>query len=140
MNRTPRSVEAKLLKQFAVFTGVGAIGTAVHYLVLIILVSGLGAYAVAASAIGFLAGAVTNYLLNYSVTFRSRKSHSEAATKFASVAALGVGLNVVVMAVCVNWMGFHYLVAQILATGLVLLWNFTANRVWTFAHTPREEQ
>jgi putative flippase GtrA len=115
-----------------VFTGVGAIGTALHFLVLVALVDALGADPVISSALGFLVGAVANYLLNYKVTFRSGKSHSEAAAKFAIVAAIGLGLNTSVMAVFVGWMHLHYLVSQVLATGLVLLWNFTANRQWTF--------
>ena len=121
-----------ILKQFAVFTGVGAIGTALHYLVLVALVHALGANPVVSSALGFLVGAVTNYLLNYKVTFRSGKSHSETAAKFAIVAAIGLVLNTSVMAVLVDWMHLYYLLSQVLATGLVLLWNFTANRHWTF--------
>jgi putative flippase GtrA len=122
-----------ILRQFAVFTGVGAIGTAFHYLVLVIAVDVMGVDAVISSALGFLVGAVTNYLLNYKLTFRSGKSHGEAATKFAIVAAVGLGLYTSVMAIFVDWMHLHYLLSQILATGLVLLWNFVANRQWTFS-------
>jgi putative flippase GtrA len=93
----------------------------------------MGVDAVISSALGFLVGAVTNYLLNYKLTFRSGKRHGEAATKFAIVAAVGLGLNTSVMAIFVDWMHLHYLLSQILATGLVLLWNFVANRQWTFS-------
>jgi putative flippase GtrA len=35
--------------------------------------------------------------------------------------------------------GMPYLFAQVIATGIVLLWNFTANKLWTFgaAHEER---
>ena len=121
-----------IFRQFAVFTGVGAIGTALHYLVLVALVHTLEANPVMSSALGFLVGAVTNYLLNYKVTFRSGKTYSETAAKFAIVAAIGLGLNTSVMAMFVEWMHLYYLLSQVLATGLVLLWNFIANRHWTF--------
>src|SRR5262245_28789177 len=61
----PLSLELKLLKQFTLFTGVGAIGTAGHYAVLIVMTSGFGVDAVAASAVGSVVGAIVNYLLNY---------------------------------------------------------------------------
>jgi putative flippase GtrA len=28
--------------------------------------------------------------------------------------------------------GLHYLPAQLIATGLVLIWTFSCNRIWTF--------
>jgi putative flippase GtrA len=28
--------------------------------------------------------------------------------------------------------GLHYLAAQVVATAFVLVWNFAANRLWTF--------
>jgi putative flippase GtrA len=33
----------------------------------------------------------------------------------------------------VNWLGLHYTVAQLAAIAIVLLWSFSANRLWTFA-------
>jgi putative flippase GtrA len=105
--------------------------------VLIVLASGFGVNAVLASAVGSVAGAIINYLLNYEVTFRSTKRHSEAAIKFAAVAVVGLGINVLAMTVCVDWIHLHYLPSQVVATGLVLLWNFSANRIWTFKDTPQ---
>jgi putative flippase GtrA len=33
---------------------------------------------------------------------------------------------------------WHYLLAQILTTALVLVWNFLLNRAWTFAQRPAQ--
>ena len=30
-------------------------------------------------------------------------------------------------------LGLHYLLAQLVTTGLVLVWTFAGNRFWTFA-------
>ena len=121
-----------LLSQFIKFTGVGAIGTLVHYSILILLVHGMSMNAVLASTAGFIAGAITNYLLNYHYTFASNKPHREAMTKFFAIALVGMLFNAMVMSLCINLLNLHYLLSQILATGLVLLWNFTANHRWTF--------
>jgi putative flippase GtrA len=118
--------------QFLQFSAVGAVGTLVHYCILLTLASGLGLNAIAASSAGFACGALTNYLLNYRYTFTSNKRHREAMTKFFIVALIGMLFNGVIMSVCTVSLQWHYLLAQVAATGLVLVWNFIANRFWTF--------
>ncbi len=115
------------------FAGVGAIGTAAQYLVLVLLVEGPAVNPVLASTLGFGLGAIVNYLLNYHYTFRSDKSHLEAASKFFSVALVGALTNTLLMYLGTEWLGLNYLLAQILATGAVLVQNFLLNRYWTFA-------
>ena len=118
--------------QFASFAVIGAVGTGVHFAVLVALVAGLAWSPVLATSIGAVCGALTNYFLNYRLTFRSRKRHSEAIVKFMVVAAIGLGINAAIVKFGVQWAGLHYLAAQVIATGVVLVWGFLANRVWTF--------
>lgn len=121
-----------LITQFLSFAGVGAIGTTVHYAVLLFLVEALSVYTVAATTAGFIAGALVNYLLNYYLTFSSNKRHSETAMKFALVALGGMVLNALVMAILNSAIHINYFATQILATCVVLVWNFAINRCWTF--------
>ena len=99
---------------------------------LVALVEGGIASALPASVVGFIVGAVINYFLNYRFTFKSNKSHKEAMSKFFIVAAIGAMINTALMYVGLNLLQVYYLLAQIVATGIVLLWNFTANKLWTF--------
>jgi putative flippase GtrA len=122
------------LGQFLLYAGVGAIGTLGHYTILIILVQLWAMDPVVASCLGFVVGAIINYLLNYHFTFQSNKRHSEALTKFLIVAVVGVGLNGLIMYAGVDYTDFNYLIVQIFATAVVLLWNFTVNKLWTFTH------
>jgi putative flippase GtrA len=121
-----------LLRQFVKFTGVGFVSAIGHYGLLIALVQLAGAPAVPASAAGALLGAVINYTLNYHFTFRSSKGHREAALKFTVVASVGLVLNTVFMWVGIELIGAHYLLSQVVTTGLVLIWSFAGNRYWTF--------
>lgn len=121
-----------MITQFLQFASVGAIGTAVQYGVLYGLVEWLGSNPVLASAIGMILGAITNYILNYVYTFNSTKKHAETAPKFFTVAAFGLALNTSMMALAIQHWQLHYLLAQVLSTLLVLVWNFLANRYWTF--------
>src|SRR4030065_705316 len=101
------------------FTGVGVIGTAAHYLTLITLVQLTGLNAVLASSTGAVAGAIVNYILNYYYTFQSKKRHHEAAVKFFTVAGVGFILNGLIMQWGTVGLGFHYLIAQLVATGCI---------------------
>jgi putative flippase GtrA len=121
-----------IASQFLRFATVGGIATAIHYLILVALVQAVNMNAVWASSIGFIISAVCNYLLNYRFTFRSNVEHRRAVVKFVVVAGVGLLLNSLTMQIATEYMRLHYLLAQVLATGLVLLWNFTGNRLWTF--------
>ncbi len=127
-----------LLLQFLRFSGVGAIGTVAHYAILIALVQAGGVGPVLASSAGFAIGALVNYLLSYHFVFASREPHWEAGAKFLGVALAGIFLNALLMSLGTQLLQFHYLFSQILATMLVLLWNFSANRRWTFSGKKQE--
>jgi len=135
MTHTLSGSRIRLLRQFLLFAGVGALGTVAHYTTLVALVEWLRCAPVPASAIGALVGMVVNYLLNYRFTFRSAKPHREAATKFFLVGGAGLLWNLLLMWLLAERAGFHYLIAQAGATGLVLLWQFGLSRFWVFAQT-----
>jgi putative flippase GtrA len=120
-----------IMRQFLAFAGVGAVGTSAHYATLIGLVA-LGMNAIAASALGCTIGAIVNYLMNYHLTFRSQSPHRRSAPRFAVVATISLLLNTFLMALGIKWIGLHYLLSQVLATGPVLCWNFWISRVWAF--------
>lgn len=110
---------------------VGGIATAIQYAILILLVRGFGMAPTPASSIGFVLSAVVNYLLNYRFTFQSNRPHGPAAAKFGVLAATGLLLNAAVMRLMTG-AGAQYLIAQICATGVVLLWGYIGNSLWTF--------
>ncbi len=92
----------------------------------------VGAGAVAASAAGCLVGAVVSYVLNYRFTFFSDRRHRVAVPIFFLFAGLSLILNTALMAGLSEGLGMHYLPAQVLVTGVLLIWNFFAHQRWTF--------
>lgn len=122
----------RLLRQFATFFGVGALATALHYAVLVALVQAAGADPVAAALAGYCAGGLASYWLNRTRTFRSDRPHAEAGWRFAAVMAVGFLLTWGLMTLLVDRLGLPYLLAQMAATGVVLVWNFIAHKWWTF--------
>lgn len=121
------------LERFLRFAGIGAVATLIQYLILVAGVQLAHAAPVVASTIGFLVAALANYALNRRYTFASRKPHVEAVTKFFTVAAVGLALNGMLLVAGTQLLGLNYLLAQVLATAVVLVWNYSANAAWTFA-------
>lgn len=124
-----------LLRQFIAFSGVGVVAAVAHYGVLILLVEMGGVSPVIATLWGFVAGAIVSYVLNRRFTFHSDRPHRSAVPRFLAVTAGGFVLNGFAMWLLNEQWGVPYLVAQVIATGIVLFWNFTANRFWTFGAT-----
>lgn len=120
-----------LLIRFTKFVLVGGVATSIQYLLLFILVHWNGVNPVLASSLGFVVSAFANYLLNYYYTFRSKHQHGTALFKFMTIAGIGLILNSTIMQV-LTVEGLHYLIAQAIATAVVLLWSFTGNSLWTF--------
>ncbi len=119
---------AKLVR----FALVGAVATGIQYAILVVLVRGAVTGPTVASCIGFVVSAGANYSLNYRFTFRSRNRHAGAIVKFLLLAGAGLALNAGLMRL-LTALGWNYILAQLCATGVVLLWNFFGNSLWTFS-------
>lgn len=126
--------------QFASFAGVGAVATATQYVILFLGVQLLGVHPVAASTVGFALSALLNYWLNHRLTFVSALPHRRALPRFALVVAVGLGLTSAFMWLGVEVLDFHYLLAQLGTTALVLIWNFVASRLWAFYDPARTDE
>ena len=121
-----------LVRQLGSFVGVGVVTTALHYAVLILLVQVGHLPPVPAALCGFVAGGVLSYGLNRRHTFGSERPHEEAAWRFMMVAGVAFALTYALMRVMVEGWLIPYLPAQVVTTGLVMVWTFTANKLWTF--------
>ena len=120
-----------LRAQFAKFAAAGGAGTAMHYLVLITLV---GLFQVApghAAFAGAAAGACVIYLLNRRYTFVSQRSHRETLPRFAAMAIVGALLNGFLVG-ALSAAGMYFLLAQVFATVVVLVFNFIVSKIWIF--------
>ena len=114
---------------------VGGTATAIHYAVLWLMHGGLGFDAVWSTATGFALSAVFNFVASYRFTYRSRARVSQALWRYAAVAGSGLLINTALFALATTFLGLHYMLAQVLATGVVLVWNFVLGRLFAFAGT-----
>ena len=122
----------RLASQFLRYASVGAVATVGHYSTLILLVEKFAVDPVVGSMSGFVVGGIMSYLLNRRFTFATDRSHLGAIPRFAVTALVAFALTGLLMAWFTDGLGLHYLVAQVITTGLVMIWTFSANRFWTF--------
>jgi putative flippase GtrA len=124
--------------RFARFVLVGGTATAFHYTVAAALtLSGLSTV-VTGSTIGFVLSAVLNYALNARFTFGTTAANAGQGLRFFVTVATGCLLNAAILKGAIA-LGLHAVPAQLLATALVLAWNFALSSVWVFrpAAAPR---
>lgn len=113
------------------FAAVGALGTLLHYVVLLMLVSGFGVAPASAAMVGALCGGLCNYYLNHRFTFPGARQHKASLPKFASMVVLGVLLNGLIVKT-LTAAGINYMLAQVVATMVILLLNFFIAKTWIF--------
>ncbi len=120
------------VRQFLRFLIVGATATSVQYAVLILLVEGAKEPKFWSAVAAYLCGLVASYLFNRRFTFAGTQTHFGLAfAKFFAVAIVGLGLNMAIFAALTS-AGFYYLLAQVVATGLVLIWNYAGSKLFVF--------
>jgi putative flippase GtrA len=130
--RRGRAVIKDWQRKFIYFVVFGAITTGIQYVILILAVESWRADPVFSSCVGYFLSAIISYLLNYRFTFKSDHSHVGASIRFAIVSGTGLLLNGLIMHILVHSLQTAYIVAQVIATATVLLWNFLGSALWAF--------
>ena len=126
----------KELTRFVSFIGVGGIATAIQYGLLILLVEWFSIFAVTASVIAYAISAIFNYAANYYVTFNggnnSANSHQVAVIKFVGMVLVAITLTYLLMQLLIENFAVPYLIAQLIVTGVVLVFNYLVSKFWVF--------
>jgi putative flippase GtrA len=117
--------------QLVKFVIVGGTGTALHYLVLIALVALQHMKPGYAAGVGAVMGAIANYWLNRRFTFDTQRPHRETLPLFALMALVGALLNGFLVAK-LSSAGVYFLLAQAIATVVILIINFIVSKTWIF--------
>ncbi len=114
------------------YIAVGGFATGCHYLLLIGLVEIAGLDATVATFLGACVGAGVAFFGQCAITFASRPHTTAALPRFLAVATMGAVLNSAIVWLG-NILGLHYLIAQLIATIIVVFLTFLLNSHWSFA-------
>jgi len=127
---------ASVAVQFVKFGIVGVSNTLITFAVYTLLLKGFGVWYLAASAIGFVVGAVNGFLWNRRWTFRGHVGDALTPVRWGIVQGCGLGLNLGLLYLLVHGASVDKLLAQAFATVVVTVLTFIANRAWTFRAGP----
>ena len=132
------------LRQFIKFGIVGASSTVVNFAILnlMMIVFHQGRYV--AETIAFLVSVVNGYAWNNRWTFKEAQAkavHTQFG-QFLLVSAVGLVLNLLIIRLISVPLEHDFScsvikatnISQLIATGVVVFWNYFANRHWTFKH------
>jgi putative flippase GtrA len=92
----------------------------------------LGIGYVAAKACSLVIATLNGYTFNRLWTFRAGRHRHSTLSRYVAVQALGLALNLALLAVMVELVGFGPVIAQLIAIPVVCSFTFLANRLWTF--------
>ena len=132
-----------LLKKFVKFGVVGASGAVIDFGLTALCKGILGVPELLANAIGFTVAATSNYFFNRVWTWRSTsKEVGVEYAKFFIVSLIGLGLNSLIVFLLKDisivprfvdtTLDWDFWVAKVIATAIVMVWNFLANNYSTF--------
>ena len=147
--RTLADANRKEIVRFVKFAMVGAAGTITDYAVLNVLIQVFGFSLGVANAFSFTAAVIQNFFLNRYWTYPESRDRPAARQlfQFVAVSMAGLAINQVVLLSMhallepfwLAWLGnpelafiASYNFAKLIAIGVVLFWNFFANRLWTY--------
>lgn len=126
--------------RFARFLTVGALGTFLDF-GLLALLKAIGLPTLFANSLSFTAGVANNFTLNSRWTFADRRNENWRGrfAQFLLVSLIGLAFNNAIVLLLEAPLGmligdaaWGYAPAKVIATGVVVFWNYFANRNWTF--------
>lgn len=124
--------------RFIKFCIVGGIGSVLHFSITYILTEYASLWYMASMAIAVAIVITSNFTLNSIWTFKDNQNKYKDKVynryiKFGVVSGIGIALNFGITYVLTDIVGLWYMLSMCFAVAIVMIWNFTANSLWTFA-------
>lgn len=122
----------KLLNQILKFGVVGGLAFIIDYGILIILTEVFHINYLISTTISFIVSVIFNYIMSIFWVFDvdENKNRTTVFSVFIILSVIGLLLNDLFMWVFVDGMSIHYLIAKIIATLLVMIYNFITRKLF----------
>ena len=117
--------------QFFRYAFVGGWATIADWGVFALFAEVVGLHYLISAPIAFLMGLTVNYLLSKKFVFSGEKNQHSSSTEFAVygiIGIIGLLMTMVIMYLLTEFAGFLPMVSKIIATAVVLVWNFLARK------------
>ncbi len=123
-----------LLIQLIRYGVVGGTAFVVDFGLLYLFNEYLGVHYLLATAFGFMAGLIVNYFMSVKWVFNQRKVKDKSTEFiiFGVIGIIGLGLNELIMYIGVDKFAMAVMVAKIVSTAIVFIWNFVVRKFILF--------
>lgn len=120
-----------LIIQIGKFGVVGAICFLIDWGVLVFLTEGMEFHYLLSGGISFLVSVAVNYMLSrrFVFTMGKQKNRGQEFMLFLILSAVGLGINEAAMYVLVEQGEIHYMISKIIATVIVMIYNFLSRKI-----------
>ncbi len=101
----------------------------------------LGMHYLLGACFGFVAGLVCNFLLSRALVFRAQEARVGRVLEFvgyAFIGLIGLGLTEVLLYCFTEIVQLHYMLSKVIASAVVLFWNFFARKILLYQSTGRK--
>lgn len=121
----------KLIEQIMKFGVVGVICFGIDYGLMIFLTELCGISYLVSSGISFSVSVMVNYTLSLKFVFETDKDKNKIVEFliFIILSVVGLGINQVLMWVCVDKLHVYYMISKIGVTGGVMVYNFITRKL-----------
>ncbi len=129
----------KLVKQLMKFGIVGVVSTALDYGLMVLFTEAFGIFYLLSSTLSYAISLIFNYFASMKFVFRGRQDQSRLREFliFTVLCLLGMGLNQLILWLLVEMGGVHYMVSKLLATVVVMIWNFATRKIFLEEHNTK---
>ena len=123
---------SKLFAQIIKFGFVGGTAFIIDAGILFLLTDVFGVHYLISGAISFTVSVIYNYILSIKWVFDAKKdvNKTQELVVFIGLSVVGLGLNQFFMWLFVDVMHIYYMMSKIIATAIVMVYNFITRKVF----------
>lgn len=82
--------------------------------------------------VAYLLSMAANYPMQRRVTFRSKRRHREAVTRFLAVQIVAMAMNSGLLELLVTYVEMRFWIAQFIVCAIVAAFSYGAQKLWVF--------
>lgn len=121
----------KLIEQIMKFGVVGFICFGIDYGLMILSTEAAGISYLVSSGLSFSISVIVNYTLSLKFVFETNQENNKIVEflVFIILSVIGLGINQVLMWVCVDKFHIFYMISKVGVTGVVMVYNFVTRKL-----------
>jgi putative flippase GtrA len=131
INKILKEKTDNLLLQFFRYIFVGGTAFVIDFGLLYVFTTYLGIYYLISAVLSFLISVLVNYVMSTKWVFNQDKINNKLVefNLFILISTIGLVFTEIILYLLTDMCGIYYMISKIIASILVLFWNFSARRV-----------